>query len=509
MPLTKDGRWVPNLSPKQFEVFNCFKRYILVSGPRQSGKTIGVIHRIIRHMWEHPNARVAIVSRTKASAKEGGVWDDFNKIVLPEWIEADIGLEYTTKTRDGGPGPRTIGDTRTPHFAIRNMHGGISDAMLFSLDVDREVEDRLKQKRFSCIYFPELSSFRDRKVFTISMQQLRVPPREQQMWIADCNPAEEGEEHFAFKLWFKERTQKDHPDPVFQSDLALIQIFMDDNPFLSQEQKGEIKAAHRSNPEMWDRMVLGLWTASSTEGFFKDVFRQAIHVLGDTDAPNELDWSVILPPADTKELFSGWDLGFKNHSIHIVQKRQTKDWCEFDVLDEIVSIDESTEDGDRVALSDMTERFIERARFWEKMIGKGVKWTNWADSSALDQFKPYAGGTYDALEVLKVSKELGFEVELQAAPKFAGSVQQRVDRVYKLLAENRLFVSARCFRTIPMLRKLRRSLSGAKLIAKTEAGHEHVFDSLSYVLIPESNRDALDQSQAEVGRTLRITQIRL
>lgn len=506
MPISPGGYWIPRLSEKQIEVFNCYKRFILVSGPRKSGKTIGVIHRIIRHMWETPNARVAIVSKTKTAAKEGGVWDDFNQIVIPEWRENCPGFEYATRNRDNQPGPHTIGDTRTPHFSILNAHGGESSAILLSLDVDAEVEQKLKQKRFSCIYFPELSVFHDRKVFTISMQQLRMDlPRESHMWIADTNPAEAGEEHFAFKMWFLERTQKDHPDPEYQKDFALIEIFIDDNPFLSPKDKQEIYNAHRHSPEMLDRMYYGKWTASSTEGFFKDVFRPSIHILGNVDPPNEDDWETILPTKETLRLYVGWDIGFKNHSIHVVAKRETIGWSEFDVIDEVISIDESDADGRRVTIADLAYRFMERKTYWEKIIGHPIEWVHWSDSSALDQYRPYAEGTCDALEISKCTNG---EVELQAAPKYSGSVPQRIDRVQKILSENRLFVSAQCFRTIAMLRKLRRAKSGAKIVARTEAGHEHVFDSLSYILVAESNRDAMDQRQPEVGQPSRMVQLR-
>jgi len=33
-----DGRWAPDLAPKQCEVFNTYKKYVLVNGPVRSGK---------------------------------------------------------------------------------------------------------------------------------------------------------------------------------------------------------------------------------------------------------------------------------------------------------------------------------------------------------------------------------------------------------------------------------------------------------------------------------------
>src|SRR5690242_7516868 len=62
--------WVPKLSPVQYDIFNCgteadgWKRFILVDGGRMNGKSIGVGHRIFRHLWETPGARVGLVAKT-------------------------------------------------------------------------------------------------------------------------------------------------------------------------------------------------------------------------------------------------------------------------------------------------------------------------------------------------------------------------------------------------------------------------------------------------------------
>jgi hypothetical protein len=38
MALDIEGRWTPDLSPKQCEVFNTYKKFVLTSGPVRSGK---------------------------------------------------------------------------------------------------------------------------------------------------------------------------------------------------------------------------------------------------------------------------------------------------------------------------------------------------------------------------------------------------------------------------------------------------------------------------------------
>ena len=103
------GKWFPKLSDKQKQVYNCYKRYILSSGPRLTGKTLGSMQRIVRHAWETDRARVAMFSKTIKRAKSG-VWSDINDITLKEWIDSKVEgragpIEYTRL-----PGPD--GNTR-------------------------------------------------------------------------------------------------------------------------------------------------------------------------------------------------------------------------------------------------------------------------------------------------------------------------------------------------------------------------------------------------------------
>jgi hypothetical protein len=82
-----NGIWYPSLSPKQFEIFNCYGRYVLVSGPRYAAKTWGVMHRLMRHAWETPTARVGVFTNTLKNAKVG-VWDLLYEKIIPEWTES-------------------------------------------------------------------------------------------------------------------------------------------------------------------------------------------------------------------------------------------------------------------------------------------------------------------------------------------------------------------------------------------------------------------------------------
>jgi len=156
MPKDADGNWYPDLFPKQLEVVNSQARTLLVEGPRLSGKTTATLHRIVRHLWETPDARVAMFSRTIKNSKEGGTWSLLHDVVLKEWIEAKIGLHYTTRSAEKRPGFKLDSLSRTLYFRISNVHGGESTCMLFSLDHDPDIEDKAKEMEFSMVYFSEL-----------------------------------------------------------------------------------------------------------------------------------------------------------------------------------------------------------------------------------------------------------------------------------------------------------------------------------------------------------------
>ena len=53
MPIIEEtGLWEPLMTDKQRESYYLEKRYILLTGPRMSGKTIAAVNRVIRHAWE-------------------------------------------------------------------------------------------------------------------------------------------------------------------------------------------------------------------------------------------------------------------------------------------------------------------------------------------------------------------------------------------------------------------------------------------------------------------------
>lgn len=487
-PIT--GVWTPRLSPKQTEVFNARTRYTLVSGPRYSGKTIGVLHKILRHAWETPDARVAVFAKTVKNAKSGA-WADLTGPIINEWFQSGLcsdfaDFEYTVP-------PKIDGATRMHYFRIRNYWGTESEVQLHSLDFDGDVEEKLFATRYSLIYFSELQHFSDPRIFRAAIQQLRMPGLrfDQHMWIADTNPPDDGPEHFAYQIWFIEREMQDHPDPEFQKDLGLIHIALEDNIYADPKAVAALKATYRFDPEGWDRFILGKWThtAGHADKHFSLVFRPEIHVIGNAEGTDRGNWEYLLPQPDIAELIAGWDLGHSNHAFQILQRRFNEfGKSEWDVLDELVSVNE------KVYVDEFALAALEKIEELEKLLGRPVRWRHWSDTSA---FRFNAGGTddMDAATVERISRgKIRFISALAA--KGPGSVRKRVQLFRQLLGENRIFLSAHCFKTRQMFEQLRRGKKELDYIMRGDE-NKHPFDSLSYAIYSEMLEDLEEQSARE------------
>jgi len=470
-----------------------------VDGPRRTGKTIGCCHKILRHAWETPQARIAIFARTRKSAEQGGVFTDLVETVLGEWAEGNFGFKILK-------GPKVDGATRLLYMDVSNMYGGASRIQLHSLDYDFDVEAAVRSTRFSMIYFSELSNFLNRIIFTITSEQLRMPhlPPESHHWLADTNPAQEGEQSWIYNLFYTERLAENHPYPSEQAKYNVIHVTLDDNPFVSDDEKQSIAARHAHDRNLYDRYYLGLWKRRTEDGIFADVYMADTHVLGRLDAFEEEKSEILLPTDTCSILLSGWDPGSKNHSAHIIEQvGGPHNQSIYLVLDELVAINTP------VPITDFTEAFVERMDFWEGYIREHchknpLEWKHWSDTSSFDQFRAGLGG-YDH-SVISVAS--AGRIMLMAAPKGRGSIFKRIDILHRLLFQNRIFISARCVRTIAMLGNLRRGKTKLDPVERSE--HKHVFDSLTYALGASAFWE-LSESWAgpKVGTTSELVSVRL
>jgi hypothetical protein len=495
------------LFPKQVDVFNVgisapppgdsdIKPRVLCSGGRMTGKTIAIVDRIMRHLWETPGARAAVFAKTIKVAKDGGIWEDLLDGVR-KWISAGIvsphgfTFEYTTVDSSGSPGPRMDSQTRTIYFKIRNYWGGESELKLFSLEHDHEVQSKVKGTRFSLMWFSELSNFGDSSVMNVSYLQLRMKHLKpwQHLWIADTNPHEDGEDHWIYKTWYEHRIQneadiraevmKKTKDPVqveklvrqkveFRKSLKLIEIFLEDNIFLPDGDRISLMEQYDGDPGEYARNVEGKWVKGhgNIGKHFVDVFSEAIHVVG-SDDESVGGFIDVNPLTDT--LLTCWDLGDVNHAFHILEKQivdNTAIWC---VLDEHVVIDT------QMSVTEFTLECLQKLMDIEAHYGRRFLNVDWSDSSSTDVWKSSGEGGSQAVEVEAAS---GGRFRLQGVVKPKHSVRHRVKILKYLLKRERLFVSKRCQATVDMFWNVSKGKADDEYVLRNK--YKHPFDSLSY-----------------------------
>ena len=141
---------------------------------------------------------------------------------------------------------------------------------------------------------------------------------------------------------------------------------------------------------------------------------------------------------------------------------------------------------------------MEKIEKLESHIGNKVRWTHWSDTSSMVRYRASAN-TYDHRVVAAAS---GGRINLIGAPKFSGSVRQRVKLLKDLLMQNRLHISANCFRAIDVFRFLRRGKSVGQYVISDR--NKHSFDSISYALIGEMSADleiSTDPTSGRIGLT--------
>jgi hypothetical protein len=487
-----DDIWLPDQSEQGMDLFNCYERLVLVEGPRKSGKSIAICHKVWRHLWETPGAHVGVFAKTIKSAKDGGSWVDIVQVVGPHWIgsgmigNTGMPLEYTTYDGAGVPGPRQDGQTRTLYFKIRNMHGGESELKLFSLDNDHEVEAKVKNLRFSMIWFVELSNFKTRDVFNISILSLRMVHLNfnQHQWIADTNPAIEGKDSWIYKLWHVEKYKEKHDKPAFQKNLHVRKFTLDGNKkYLDPRELEELQGTYADDPGEYARNVLGEWTRGKggSEKHFSDLIKPDLHYI-----PNSIDI-----PAETVELLTGWDTGDVNHAAVILEERIVNGTSVFLIHEELEVL------GQEISLEQFAYDFYQKIISIEEFYKREFQWEHWSDDTATTAFRSAIGG-YDASLILKATQG---RVEIQGADKPEGSIAHSIRIIRKLLREHRLFVSETCPQVKRMLEEIEQPNTTPELTVDKYNPLKHIFDALRYPIYMRIRWESFANRPESVKRT--------
>jgi intein/homing endonuclease len=444
--------------------------------------TVGALEIVADHAWLTPNANFAVVSLTQSAGYDSGVWTDLIETTLPNWMTGGFGMKWIKP-------PSVQGVSKKPYCIVSNSFGGKSKFQLESLKNEEEVEARFKSKRYTGMFVNELSNFKKRKTFETWTECLRTIglPRDKHLFLADTNPADEGTKSWIYKLWFvfPNLTEIDGrpltpEEKWLQRQLRVITFTLDDNTLIDPDRIMQLKASLSGNPDLYARYVLGKWVTASMDALFVDVFKERIHVVPDPTAPDALRY-LMIPEENCYSLLSGWDIGVRNSSAHVIEKTVreipgSEPVSVFKVLDELAVI------GEDHGLEDFTTTFVEQKMdYWEQHTSQPTRWKHWSDRSAFDMKDP-EHNRYHHQTVFLASDG---RIELNAAARGRDSVQQRIDLLRKLLFQNRIYISAdRCPLTIEMLKSIRRGKSSVAAIEKGSP-HKHLFDSLMYAIASE------------------------
>jgi hypothetical protein len=508
----KTPMWLPPINPKQFEIFQCFKRYPLVHGPRKSSKTWGIIHKVIRHAFDTDGAMFGIVCKTIKNAKASGVWTLLEKVMLPFWEHGMPRHRWEpwmpAAWKDGCPGfrvvegPKTTGDTKMSFVRIRNRHGSLSEIQCHSLEHDSEVEAKFKGPMYSGFWLSEFDQYlKSRDSFDIFCDALRMPnvPYDQHQIICDCNPPESGPNNWMHDLWFKfldtkPESDETEEDKMMREQLHRILIMIEDNPQLDPKEKADLYSRYKKRITLFNRFCKGLWEQDITDGFFSDVYDEGIHVLGKSDGPPE-ERSAIVPTPACKVLLSGWDAGLsKNHSFHVVEKITNEVKGEDEKMRRLVSfaaLDEFVIIATYMSIKEFTWECLRKIKFWTdwqlKHHNVVIKWRHWSDTDAFE--KRAAADRTTASIVYEASSG---QIDLAGAPKYKNSQRERVQLAWQLLYERRMFISAQLTATRTMIANLREG-TGSDYIKKSI--HKHPFDSLTYPIAAEAPADMVKSAE--------------
>jgi len=475
--LIQHDAWQPPLHPKGAEIVNDRHRFLLVTGAKLSTKTISICHKLTKHLYEQRGAHIGIIVKRQEVGRLG-VWPDITEFVIPKIWQADAGVVPWIIR------PKVLSDTKRRIFSVMNHCADIGRCSLISAYRSSEIEQLLKNTRFSMIYVNEADQF-PASIFNACADQLRMEhmgvPYEAHQLILDCNPPNEGEKHWLHKIFFDPAEK----DQVWYRDYKVITATIEDNPWLNQKDLESLIQRYRNHPRQYARYILSQWVPSSEGSIFENVFEETTHVVGEINPgqPRHL-WSVLMPPMGTNEIIRGWDLGDVNHSCVFITKRLYENAYCYDVIDDLTLIDRPT------SIREFTRQVMDKSDFWQDVLTKrgadGVRWVDWADPTAFI-FRSSGQGSTHSAEVYAASRK---QIRLRPVKKGPGSVAARVSLMMRLLLDGRLSLSVLSRACINAMIGLKPSSSGGV----KRSPEIHAFDAMSYGIGGEIGGDLRDEA---------------
>lgn len=469
-----DEAWSPDLNPTEQKAFDCEKKYLLLWGPKGSGKTYIATTKLVKHCYENRNALALILVRTQNMAKKGGAWDKLLTEIIPHWT-AGLGIEFSDVKTD---------QQHYQYIWVENRFGGWSMIAVMSSPHANQLRDRVRGMEPSMVFVDELTSCPSPEYFRSVAAQLgrRPGPTGVQQYIAACNP--EGPSHWVYREWFlaplDEETGEWDPD--------FVEMFFPREENRHRMQAGYfegLKKIYRSDSVESARMEEGEWVdRPSGESLFAEIYNVMVHVrpLDERGQPHPKEG---LMPVEKHAIIIGLDPGSVYNAFVFQQYLRLDDKMKWVIFDELVTIRK------RISYVDFIPMVMRRVLWWRDQVGDQMPQVWISDSSAFNQFRA-AQGSYDILEIQKIyaanqAKYHMEPVKVKDCPKFNGSRVTRTRLGQQFLSEDCVVVSARCRHVHRMFLNLQghkpkdgEQLDPEKLLTPMRSEHVHTWDATSY-----------------------------
>jgi len=470
--------------PQQVEAFFDDRKYLLLYGGRASGKSFVALHKCVKHAYEHRDALVMVCTLTRAGSTAGGAWEDLLSLaedhngnpagILEIWAKG-IGLQYTDEYGD---------KAGNKYIDIRTQDGGVSRIMQMSLPAASVVTNRIKTFKPSMFLFEELTNTGDSAYFYKVIQQLgrrRGVPEKYQQFIATCNPADEGKEHWVYKAFVE-----NDDGPITDPRYSVRVLNPATNPFMENKEEYLKSVEQEANldPTAYDRLILGKWVARVIGlGMFEGFYDPDVHLKGEIGKsgmkilPFEKDGSPC-------PIVVGYDPGDVNCARVFMQRHQLGEKRLYRYLDDHVRIKQ------RVSLEQKVRDVLDKMVQFNRQTGVNLTYVHVGDSQGWEQYNDQGDLAYKRM--LEISRYLidrpgpsnpykGLTPIMMRAPsKGPGSVESRVRMMKDLLLNGSILVSGMATATESMFRKLREVPKKPDKPMKTASGEIHTFDAASY-----------------------------
>lgn len=491
--------WEPDHSPTQKAAFNDPSRFLLIVGPKGTGKTIVGLDKAVRHCFENPHALVLIITPT-ASAGQIGVLSDLERIVLPRWKEGNrvyskgqigdlvdngVGLQYTDSKMD----PKTKDITlRVRSFFEQSNDPRRWGTILFkSIPHFSQVKDRIYGIVPSMVLLDEVTNMGGEEYLIHPAAQLnrRAGINGVQQLVGMCNPA--GPSSWVYKHWYVnpfDPETKEQVDHNYQT--YFLDIFENEDRLPSGYLDG-LKSLFRTNNTEYRRLVQGEWVdVPDGESIFHDYFEDAVHMMGD-----QYEGTGVLPVPGNM-VYVGMDPGVSNFSAHFTQRLDLGAYCKWLVFDEANYV------GKRTPYQKVGADIADRMAYWNEKLGTEFRYRFIADADSFTRRN--SAGSLESREIEQHIndriRQMGYMIpfaRLEKCPKGKGSVATRIRLLQDLLMSRQILISAACPKTKDMLMFLRYKKpkdgsydpeEGFKPIRSPQL---HPFDSLTYPILKVDN----------------------